>query len=127
MSHLDRTIFEDSTWDELAATGIYLELDLFGVEVSYYQQKPSMYMPHDGQRIDRVLYLLKHGYLKQILLSHDIHTNHRLVSFGGHGYSHIFAHIVPRLLDAGLTQEQIDTFVIRNPAEWLRFRTKNTE
>jgi len=121
MSHLDRTLFTDSRWDQLAETGIYLELDLFGTECSYYQQNKNVYMPHDGQRIDRVIDLVKKGYVDQILLSHDIHTNHRLISYGGHGYSHLFDRIVPRLLHLGLTQEQVDTITIDNPRNWLVF------
>jgi len=121
MSHLDRTIFTDSKWDELAATKIYLELDLFGTECSYYQPNVQVHMPHDGQRIERVSYLVKNGYAGQILLSHDIHTNHRLRSFGGHGYSHIFERIVPRLQHAGISSADIDLITIENPARWLKF------
>lgn len=123
MSHLDRTIFSDEKWDELAKTGIFLELDLFGTEVSYYQQNEKVYMPHDGQRIERVVYLVKAGYASQILLSHDIHTNHRLRSFGGHGYSHIFERILPRLITAGISQADIDKITITNPKNWLAFKS----
>ena len=122
MSHLDRTIFTDAKWYELAATGIFLELDLFGTECSYYQQNKNVYMPHDGQRIERVIDLVQKGFVRQVLLSHDIHTNHRLISFGGHGYSHIFDRIIPRLLHLGLTQEDVDTITIANPSRWLAFR-----
>lgn len=123
MSHLDRTLFQDEKWNELAATGIYLELDLFGTEVSYYQQNESVYMPHDGLRIDRVVYLINKGFTSQILLSHDIHTNHRLISFGGHGYSHIFDRILPRLITAGISQQDLDIITVTNPARWLAFKS----
>jgi phosphotriesterase-related protein len=123
MSHLDRTMFVDQNWSELASTGIYLELDLFGIETSYYQQKESIYMMHDGQRIDRVVKLVKDGFVKQILLAHDIHTNHRLRSFGGHGYSHLFERIEPRLISFGLTTEDIHTITVDNPKRWLEFHS----
>jgi phosphotriesterase-related protein len=45
-----------------------------------------------------------------------------LISFGGHGYSHIFDRIIPRLLHLGLTQEDVDTITIANPSRWLAFR-----
>merc|ERR1711879_860523 len=114
-------IFTDSKWDQLAETGIFLELDLFGTECSYYQQNSQVYMPHDGQRIDRVSYLVKKGYTSQILLSHDIHTNHRLRSFGGHGFSHIFERIVPRLMSFGVSASDIETIIVHNPSRWLAF------
>ena len=37
MSHLDRTIFEDSKLLEFARRGCYLEYDFFGIECSHYQ------------------------------------------------------------------------------------------
>ena len=122
MSHLDRTLFTDDRWEELAKTGIYLELDLFGIECSYYQQNNDVYMPHDGQRIERVVKLVKNGHVNQLLLAHDIHTNHRLRSFGGHGYSHIFERIVPRLIHQGLSEDDIEQITVRNPKKWLLFK-----
>ena len=35
-------------------------------------------MPSDAERIRRVKLLIENGYLKNITLSHDIHTKHRL-------------------------------------------------
>lgn len=37
-------------------------------------------MPSDGQRIKMVKLLVDHGYQQRIMLAHDIHTKHRLVS-----------------------------------------------
>lgn len=60
--------------------GTYLEYDLFGIETSYYQQNEDVFMPSDGQRIQMIQELLKEGYKDKILISHDIHTKHRMVS-----------------------------------------------
>jgi len=37
-------------------------------------------MPSDAQRIKMVKLLVDHGYQQRIMLSHDMHTKHRLVS-----------------------------------------------
>ena len=37
MSHIDRTIFDDTKLLEFARRGCYVEFDLFGVECSHYQ------------------------------------------------------------------------------------------
>ena len=37
-------------------------------------------MPNDAQRIKMVKLLVDHGYQQRIMLAHDIHTKHRLVS-----------------------------------------------
>lgn len=97
MSHLDRTIFDDEQLLQFAKRGSYLEYDLFGIECSYYQVSvitqqltrshiillqfdPSIDMPSDAQRIKMVKLLVDHGYQQRIMLAHDIHTKHRLVS-----------------------------------------------
>ena len=37
-------------------------------------------MPSDAQRIKMVKLLIDNGYQQHIMLAHDIHTKHRLVS-----------------------------------------------
>lgn len=64
---------------EFARSGVYCQFDLFGTEVSVYQLNPTADMPSDAQRIDRILKLVDEGYVERVLMSHDIHTKHRLV------------------------------------------------
>lgn len=105
MSHLDRTIFDNDKLIEFAKLGCYLEYDLFGIECSHYQVTyditaliwyttghllltmqftGSIDFPSDAEKIAKVKYLVDNGYADRVLLSHDIHTKHRLVrlSFG---------------------------------------------
>lgn len=58
----------------------YIQFDLFGTECSFYQLNPSVDMISDAQRIKRIARLKKEGKLHRVLMSHDIHTKHRLVS-----------------------------------------------
>ncbi|XP_055680041.1 phosphotriesterase-related protein [Lutzomyia longipalpis] len=120
MSHLDRTILCDEKLLEFAALGTFTQFDLFGTECSYYQLNPAVDMPNDAQRIAKILKLVAEGREGQILMSHDVHTKHRLAPFGGHGYSHILNNILPRLNVRGLTLEQIDRITIENPSLWLQ-------
>lgn len=120
MSHLDRTLLHDrEKLFEFAELGAYNQFDLFGTEVSYYQLNAAFDMPSDGQRLNRLVEFLDEGHLERLLVSHDIHTKHRLTPFGGHGYHHLHVNVLPRLLLKGLTQEQIDQIIIKNPAAWL--------
>lgn len=64
---------------EFANLGTYCQLDLFGVEVSYYQLNVATDMMSDAQRINKIKFMIDQGYLDRILMSHDIHTKHRLV------------------------------------------------
>ncbi|XP_054015243.1 phosphotriesterase-related protein [Hylaeus anthracinus] len=120
LSHLDRTFFNDQQLLEFAdETKCYCQHDLFGTECSFYQLSASVDMPSDAQRIDRVKILRDDNKLDRVLLSHDIHTKHRLIAFGGHGYSHVFKNVVPKMLLKGFTREEIDTITIHNPRTWL--------
>lgn len=80
MSHLDRTLLNDEQLLDFSTLGCYCQLDLFGTEVSWYQLNPMMDMPSDSERVNRLKMLKDHGKLDRILMSHDIHTKHRLVS-----------------------------------------------
>ncbi|XP_064652122.1 phosphotriesterase-related protein-like [Lineus longissimus] len=121
MSHLDRSIHDYGELEEFAKMGSYCEYDLFGLEASHYQKNLAIDMPSDAERINRIKHLIKQGYEDKIVIAHDIHTKHRLMKFGGHGYSHILESIVPKMLARGYTQQQVDKILIHNPREWLTY------
>lgn len=119
--HIDRTCLERDWLKELAQTGCYLEYDLFGNESSYYPPNPDVDMPSDSQRMEVILWHFEQGYEKQILLSHDVATKHRLHAYGGLGYDHLITNVVPRLYQRGLTEEQVNTLIVDNPARVYSF------
>lgn len=122
LSHLDRTLTNDQILLEFADENkCYCQFDLFGTECSFYQLNPIVDMQSDAQRIDRVKCLQDDNKLNRVLLSHDIHTKHRLMKFGGHGYSHIMNNVLPKMTLKGFTQEEIDTITIQNPRTWLSY------
>lgn len=81
ISHCLGTFPDDETLLEFAKLGVYCQFDLFGIECSLYQLNMEFDMPSDAQRMQKVVTLVKEGYEDRILMSHDIHTKHRLVSF----------------------------------------------
>lgn len=74
------TIQDEDVLLDFAKFGVYCQFDLFGVECSLYQLNLHMDMPSDAQRMQKVLCLVNEGHEDRILMSHDIHTKHRLVS-----------------------------------------------
>lgn len=70
----------DSDLLELASLGCYCEYDMFGIEVSHYQLNDYIDMPSDAERIRRIRVLVEEGFGHQVVIGHDIHTKHRLVS-----------------------------------------------
>lgn len=120
MSHIDRTLINKEQIMEFADDNkCYIQFDLFGIECSFYQLHSSVDMISDAQRIKRIARLKKEGKLNRILMSHDIHTKHRLVHFGGHGYSHIANNILPNMINKGFTVEEIELITVENPKRWL--------
>ena len=60
--------------------GSYCQFDLFGIENSYFQLKPNIDYPSDAQRIALIQNLIEEKFEEKILMAHDVHTKHRLVS-----------------------------------------------
>lgn len=119
--HIDRTCLDHGWLREMAQTGCYMEYDLFGNESSYYPPNPDVDMPSDAQRMDIILWHFEQGFEKQVLLSHDVATKHRLHSYGGLGYDHLITNVTPRLEKRGLSKENIATLIVENPAAIYSF------
>ena len=119
--HVDRTCLDRGWLKAIAETGCYLEYDLFGNESSHYPPNPDVDMPSDAERMDTILWHFEQGYEKQILLSHDVATKHRLHAYGGLGYDHLITNVVPRLRKRGLTEQQVATLIVDNPARIYGF------
>ena len=120
LDHLDLRVERTETLLRIAESGCFLEFDLFGHESSYYPLT-ARDMPSDAQRLDVVGDLVARGLTRQLLVSHDICTRHRLVRYGGHGYRHIVEHVVMRMRERGWAESDIDAILVENPARLLTF------
>lgn len=121
MGHIDRTGFLPSTIREVAATGCYLEYDLFGSNPFYPLRFGVFKRPCDRERIEQIKGLIEDGYLNQILISQDICLKTKLVRYGSTGYAHILRNIVPQMLARGITEAEIHTIMVENPKRLLCF------
>ena len=121
MCHVDRTIDREPVLKELAETGCMIEYDLFGYEGSYYAWTLPLDMPNDARRLRWLAWLIAEGHGNQILVSHDIYFKDKLVRYGGHGYAHILANVVPLMRRHGFTEETIHTILVENPKRVLPF------
>ncbi|HUV51541.1 MAG TPA: aryldialkylphosphatase [Dehalococcoidia bacterium] len=124
--HMDRCGFLLETRRQMLEAGCHIEYDVFGLE-GYYPARVALSeghlpdMPNDVGRIKEIKQLIEIGYIKQILLSHDIGMKIQLVSYGGWGYGHLLREVVPLMKIYGITDEQIDTMMIVNPKKLLPF------
>jgi len=72
-----------------------------------------------NQRLDWVLRLVEQGFVQRILLSHDVCMKSHLRAYGGQGYDYVLTGFVPRLRQAGVSDEQIHTLTVDNPRSAL--------
>lgn len=119
ISHMDRTIPTLDDLLRLADTGCVLEFDLFGWETSNYWPQPHFDMPNDAMRVKLIRGLVDRGHINRVLISHDIFSRTRLTHYGGHGYQHIYANILPLMLRRGFSHAEIDQIIVSNPARLL--------
>lgn len=120
MSHVDRTLFGLEPVLKLAATGCYVEFDLFGQESSYYPLSP-IDMPNDATRIDYLQGLIQAGYRDRLVIAQDICKKVNMATYGGEGYSHILENVVPLMQRKGMSEDDIQAILVHNPAHILAF------
>ena len=118
MSHLDER-FRDNLplFRRIATSGVNFGFDTFGREIFYDGRRRQH--PSDTQRIGAVVRLLDAGLGDRIALAQDVCLRHELSSFGGPGYAHVLANIVPRMLESGVPQEAVDQMLVATPARIL--------
>ena len=73
----------------------------------------------DEYRADMVVMLRDRGFLSQLTLSMDLCSRQELRQYGGNGYAHLFKTFLPLLRDRGITEDEIDLMLGRNPMRIL--------
>jgi phosphotriesterase-related protein len=104
---------------ELADSGVVLGMDRFGLD---------LFNP-GTERVKTITALAARGYAASMVLAHDancfidwfggMHDELRPVAAPNWHYEHISDDVLPALLDAGVTQAQIDTMLIENPVRYF--------
>ncbi len=105
----------------LLKRGVYVELDNFGKE---FTPAPGGFAAgrfiSDVERVELAVWIIESGYERQLLLTNDICLKCLLKKNGGAGYRHIFADIVPMLVEKGIPKELVTELVLReNPLRML--------
>jgi len=102
--------------------GVYIGLDRFGL---------PMFLPTEP-RIRTALTLLEEGHAERMFLSADFvvaldwfpaEAEEQLIAAGvveeDWSMTLLFERIIPALKEGGMTDEQLDTMLVANPARWL--------
>ncbi len=97
----------------IAERGVYVEVDNIG----YADYQP------EWVRADNVAALVAEGFVRQILLSQDICLLSHLKYQGGNGYGYLLETFVPLLRERGVSDGDIHTILVKNPARALGVAT----
>lgn len=86
-----------------------------GASLIYDGPGKAKYYP-DSMRVELLKQLVADGYEDQLMLCNDMgrRSHHTVYGFGP-GWQWIKNRFIPRLLEEGFSQEQIDKFMIHNP------------
>lgn len=104
--------------------GVFLEFDNFGKEMNTdrWDCRPgSGRFSSDWDRVFLLKKIIEKGYAGQLLFSCDICLKTLLHAYGGWGYDHVITHILPMLDEVGVSKEEIEKIMVKNPAKWLDF------
>ena len=106
---------------------VYIEYDGFGTCTQVYSYLWEIgplwggQYPRDVDKIKSMKTLIEKGYLEQLLISHDTANKNTLKKYGGVGYDLILGSVVPFCKKYGMTDKQIQTILVDNPARLLAY------
>ena len=121
INHVDVVIDVDYC-KRIAGSGAYIEFDDFGKE--YFIDKKFRgfaggVFARDIERVKALKSLIDSGYLSHIFIANDVCLKTLLHRYGGWGYDHVLTHIVPMMIEEGITEEQISVILRENPKRFL--------
>lgn len=118
VSHCDERLHRDpASYLRLAARGCLLAFDTFGKQ-HYYPVRKRQY-PNDDRRVELIASLVADGLAGSLVLAHDVCYKTDLTAWGGDGYGHISRNILPRLRDAGVSEDAIHQMMVESPRRVL--------
>lgn len=122
VSHIDGYGFSQTTIHRILEAGCYVEYDGFGQALYHFSYMGEVINGmSDMDRIRDIMALIDDGYIRQILIGQDFCFKCDLASYGGYGYDHILRNLTPVMRAKGMTGEQIEMLLVRNPARFLAF------
>ncbi|MBE6910952.1 MAG: hypothetical protein E7473_00325 [Ruminococcaceae bacterium] len=119
--HLD-VEFDTEYLNLVFDTGAYAMFDNFGKEY-YFTAKDAVFsggpFETDLDRVRMIIRMIKEGHTDRLMLATDVCLKSLLHSFGGWSFDHIFTNIVPMMENEGISLEDIDTIINKNPLEFI--------
>lgn len=112
IGHLgDRNLID--FYEKIGKRGVYLGIDHIG------QSKGMQVYAPDSRRADNVIKLIERGYVDRLVLSEDLFLKEMWHFNDGIGYDHVLSSFLPMLKKRGVSDAQIRTMMVDNPARLL--------
>jgi phosphotriesterase-related protein len=119
LEHLDEPAERDPEYLlRIGGEGVYMEFDGWGSEF-YYGPPYNVAEPRDRERAIAVKRLIDSGHIQRVLITQDVWLRQQMKRYGGDGYDCLLKHGLPRLREAGVTDEQIRVMLVDNPKRLL--------
>jgi phosphotriesterase-related protein len=93
--------------------GATVEFDFLGMSFTPLERHG------EGRIVESICDLLARGHVERILLSQDVCHDSQLTRYGGNGYTYLVDTFLPRLREAGVSDDEIRTITIDNPRRLL--------
>ena len=93
--------------------GASVEFDFLGMSFTPLERHG------EGRIVESICAVLAAGHVERILLSQDVCHDSQLKRYGGNGYTYLADAFLPRLRDAGVSDDEIRTITVDNPRRLL--------
>jgi phosphotriesterase-related protein len=93
--------------------GASVEFDFLGMSFTPLERHG------EGRIVESICDLLARGHVERILLSQDVCHDSQLRRYGGNGYTYLADTFLPRLREAGVSDDEVRTITIENPGRLL--------
>jgi phosphotriesterase-related protein len=97
----------------LMSRGAWVQYDMVGAELFYADQ--GVQCTSDEEDAANIAALVRGGFGERLLVSSDIFLKSLLRRYGGPGYGHVLQYFVPRLERHGLSADEVEQLLVRNP------------
>jgi phosphotriesterase-related protein len=93
--------------------GASVEFDFLGMSFTPLERHG------EGRIVESICELLARGHVERVLLSQDVCHDSQLVRYGGNGYTYLASTFLPKLREAGVSDDEIATITVANPRRLL--------
>lgn len=113
LCHMDPSHDDAAYQNGIAERGVMLGFDMIGMPFAFPAEGEC---PSPGETADAIARLVRGGFGKQILLSHDLFLKSMLTRHGGNGFNYVPFAFPSRLHERGISPEEVTAMLTSNPA-----------